>query len=438
MEKFDVVVLGGGLSGTHAALRVAELNGKVCLVEKATIGLKGFLRRNILLSTSSNKNGNKLEKWKDNLKHKKSSAVEYSEKLEKKLIKAGIVLVKGEGSLASQNEVLVKEDNKSNLITGKSVILAFGSEPYFWPTLPQEENTIISIDEISNLEILPEKVLIVGSGKSGAEAAIGFQKLGCRVFLCTDSTEILPEIDSEISSKVEAQLKSKKIKILANKKIISYFKNGTELEITLETGIKFTTNLIVMVDHRKGLEQNKIAENLGARLGLKGEILVDDLLMSSIPGVYCVGSTSGSLVADSIAQEQGKVAAENAMGKKRQFVPEWVPMVCKLVQNVGYVGCSMQSALEKGFHPVEGIRQDVGFSDKEVETFKIVADKRSKSVVGSQIISSQAEELIPMILLLIKKGITVPNLANSSGLEGTRFQGLCEAAKECLKAIKSG
>ena len=180
-------------------------------------------------------------------------------------------------------------------------------------------------------------------------------------------------------------------KILANKKIISYFKNGTELEITLETGIKFTTNLIIMVDHRKGLEQNKLAENLGARLGLKGEILVDDLLMSSIPDVYCVGSTSGTLVADSIAQEQGKVSAENAMGKKRQFVPEWVPIVCKLAQNVGYVGCSMRSGLEKGFHPVEGIREDVGFSDKEVETFKIVADKRSKSVLGSQILSSQAE-----------------------------------------------
>ena len=160
--------------------------------------------------------------------------------------------------------------------------------------------------------------------------------------------------------------------------------------------------------------------------------------MASIPGVYCVGSTSGNLVADSIAQEQGKVAAENAMGKKRQFVPEWVPIVCKLAQNVGYVGCSMRSALEKGFHPVEGIREDVGFSDKEVETFKIVADKRSKLVVGMQILSSQAEELIPMILLLIKKGITVSNLANSSGLEGTRFQWFCEAAKECLKGIKNG
>ena len=109
----------------------------------------------------------------------------------------------------------------------------------------------------------------------------------------------------------------------------------------------------------------------------------------------------------SVAQEQGKVAAENSMGKKRKFNPEWVPMLSNLVQNVGYVGCSMKSALGQGFHPIEGINDDVSFVDLESETFKIVADKRSKLVVGSQIISKEAGELIPMILLMIKKGITV-------------------------------
>ena len=69
--------------------------------------------------------------------------------------------------------------------------------------------------------------------------------------------------------------------------------------------------------------------------------------------------------------------------------------------------------------------------------FKIVADKRSKLVVGVQMISSHVDELIPIILLLIKKGITVANLANSFSYEKTRFQGLCNAAKTCLKAMKS-
>ncbi|MBC8285624.1 MAG: NAD(P)/FAD-dependent oxidoreductase [Nitrospinae bacterium] len=435
MTEFDVVVVGGGLSGTQAALRAAELGGKVCLVEKEKIGRKGFVKRNILLTEYRQGNGTESIKWVEQLENQEKLAEEYSEKLKDKLEEAGVALVEGEGSLASTHEVLVQEKDKSHIVKGNSIILAWGSEPSFSTTLPREENVIVSIDEISQFENIPEKVLIVGSGKWGSEAALGFQELGCKVFLCTDSDEIFPEMDPEFNIKVEAQLKSRKIKILFNKKITSYFKNGNDLEMTLETGIKFTTNLIVMLDKRKGFDQNKEVEKLGARLGNSGEILVDEGMLSSIPGVYGVGSISGKRVSDSMAKEQGKVAAENSMGKKRQINPEWIPETTRLVQDMGYVGCSMKSAPHQGFHPVEGINEFV--ISAEEETFKIVADKRSKLVVGAQMISSQARELLPLILLLIKKGVTVPNLANSATIEGTRFQGLCAAARACLKALKS-
>ena len=159
--------------------------------------------------------------------------------------------------------------------------------------------------------------------------------------------------------------------------------------------------------------------------------------MTSIPGVYGVGSISGMRVTDSMAKEQGKVAAENAMGKKRQINPELVPATTQLAQKIGYVGCSMKSALHQGFHPVEGVNENISlYDDAGPEVFKIVADKRSKLVVGVQMISSHVDELIPIMLLLIKKGITVANLANSFSYEKTRFQGLCNAAKTCLKAMK--
>jgi len=101
---------------------------------------------------------------------------------------------------------------------------------------------------------------------------------------------------------------------------------------------------------------------------------------------------------------------------------------------VGYVGCSIKSAPQQGFHPVEGVYESEMF---EGEIFKIVADKRTKMVVGAQIISNQAAELIPMILLLIKKGTTVANLANSTSFEMTRFQEVSFAARACSQAIKS-
>jgi pyruvate/2-oxoglutarate dehydrogenase complex dihydrolipoamide dehydrogenase (E3) component len=110
-------------------------------------------------------------------------------------------------------------------------------------------------------------------------------------------------MDSEFNLKVEAQLKSRKIKILPGKKIISFYKNADDLEMTLETGIKFATNLIVMVGEGKGGELNKVAESLGARLGSKDEIFVDERMMSSIPEVYGVGSISGKRVTDMMSQE---------------------------------------------------------------------------------------------------------------------------------------
>ena len=123
MAEFDVVILGGGLSGTRAALRATELGGKVCLVEKERTGRKGFLRRNVLLAAGSQKNVKEPINWKEQLSSKEKLADEYSEDLEDKLNQAGIVVIKGEGSLASPNEILVQEENTSHVIKGKSCLL---------------------------------------------------------------------------------------------------------------------------------------------------------------------------------------------------------------------------------------------------------------------------------------------------------------------------
>ncbi len=438
MKDFDVIVIGASLGGTHAALRAAEMGGKVCLIEKEKIGETGFLKRNILVSDSRYSSKKLSANWTEQSNKKKLLAEKHSISLKEKLKEAGIDLFNGEGSLASVNEALVQCAKKSQIVKGKSIILAWGSEPSFPSHLPREDNLIVSIDEIAQFKNIPKNILVLGSGKWGVEAALGFQELGCKVFLCPNSDEIFPEMDSEFNSKAEDQLKNKKIKILFDKKVVSYFKNGNDLEITLETGIKFSANLIVMFDDRRGLLQNKEVEKLGARLGQKGEILIDEGMMTSIPGVFGVGSITGKRLTDSMVKEQGKVAAENAMGKKRQINSDLVPVTAQLVQKIGYVGCSMKSALHQGFHPIEGINENLEFCEGSgTETFKIIADKRSKLVVGAQMISDQADELIPIVLLLIKKGITVANLANTFSQEGTRFQGLCGAARACLNAIKS-
>lgn len=436
-----MLVLGGGLAGISAALRAAELGGSVCLIEKENPDEKGFTRRNVLFIDDNITPSINWEEYKDVLL---TETEIYSQSVREKLKAAGVSVIEGEGRLASSTEVSVqKTEGDHLLLRGKSVILAYGSDSRFSATLPREDGVVIAIDEIANLPKLPKKVLVVGGGLFGSEAALGLHRRGCKVFLCHEEKELFPKMDEDFNVAVESQFKEKKIKILPGKKLISIYKNGEELEITLETGIKFSVHQIIIACDRLGMEANKVAEELGVRLDEHNNILVDDTMLTSLPGVYAVGSITGELTSNTLSQEEGKVAAENAMGKKRQLNREWVPHIARLFPDVSYVGCSMKTAPQQGFHPVEGVfeehlsRASNSQALKTKGKYKIVADKRSRLIVGVQIISDKAADWIPMLLLLIKKGVTVGNLANCTRSEGTEINALCEAARNCLQALKS-
>jgi dihydrolipoamide dehydrogenase len=441
MEKFDVLVLGGGLAGVSAALRAAELGGSVCLIEKGNIGEKGFKRRNTLFIEN---NITPSMSWGEYRKVLCDEANSYSESVTEKLKISGVSVIKGEGRLASSTEVSIqKNDGDHLLLKGKSLILAYGSDSRFSATLPREEEIVVSIDEIAHLPELPEKVLVVGGGLFGSEVSLGLHRRGCKVFLCHEEKELFPNMDEEFNVAVGSQFKKDKIKTLPGKKLISIYKKGEELEVTLETGIKFSVHQIIVACDRLGMAINNIAAELGIRLGDNNKILVDDTMLTSLPRVYAVGSITGELTSNTLSQEEGKVAAENAMGKKRQLNREWVPQIARLNPNVAYVGCSVRTAPQQGFHPVEGVFEEVVNSPnnshplKNKRKYKIVADKRSRLIVGVQIISDKAADWIPMLLLLIKKGTTVGNLANCTRSEGAEINALCEAARNCLQALKS-
>jgi dihydrolipoamide dehydrogenase len=437
MEKFDVLVLGGGLAGVSAALKAAELGGKVCLIEKDVIGRAGFLRRNALHLKGQHSTSVSWVEYKAALD---SEIKEYCRVMREKLDAVAVVIIEGEGRLAGRNEVSIqKSDGETLLLKGKSIILAYGSSSRFPSTLPREDGVVIAIDEISQLKELPGKILVIGSSRCATETALGLQQRGRKVFLCSEQTNLISGLDTDFNSEIERQLKERKIKILAGKKLISFYKTGDELGVTLETGIKFLVDQIIIAGDRSGLKEVDGLEKIGIRLGENQKIFVDEGMMTSLPGVYAIGSITGELTSDTRAQEEGKIAAENSLGKKRKLNPEWVPQTIRLYPDIAYVGCNMATAGHQGFHPVEGVfeRESNASADSSCrEKFKVVADKRSRLIVGVQLISSQSSDWISMILLLIKKGVTVGNLANSTYPEGAGINGLCEAAKKCLHALK--
>ena len=226
-----------------------------------------------------------------------------------------------------------------------------------------------------------------------------------------------------------------------NQSIGSYFKNNECLDITLAEGIKFQVDKIILNLDRQGNSENLKCDTLGVRVGEGKEILVNDKLETSVPGIFAVGSATGRKSRPGISEEEGKIAADNAMGKNKSINYDWIPFIVFAKPEIASVGCFTEQSHYKGFRGIEGNARsenlDFSFLDNENEGFfKIVADARS-GVIGGQIVSPNASQLISLVVLAMKKGLKVGALVSLATDKSGEIEGIREAARLCSGAIKS-
>jgi dihydrolipoamide dehydrogenase len=446
MPEFDVAIIGGGLSGANAALRAVDIGGKVCLIQRAIDPgvLPAYLPHRMLMNAlqdwrraQAGDNPVAFAEWVETLE---VVAKGYWEKRLQMLAEAGVEIFHGEGSLLRGNKVLVENDSDDNLVTAKQIIIATGSQLQAIPTIPFDDEKIFPLSNVFKLIQPGEDVLVLGTGKVAVETA-QFLKMFCgKVFIGDENDCLFPDMDVEVLRKFEAGLKKQKIKVLPGKKVISVFKGPDKIDVTLESGIKFSVDKIVQTLVSKPNSEKLDADRLGIRLGQHKEVLVDEKQATSVAGIYAVGSVTGRPSSDCLAEEEGRVAAGNAMGKKRQLNPDWIPLVVYSDQVMAGVGCCEATAHHKGFRGLGGrfehiITGENGNTTSEI--FKIVADRQSGKIIGGQIVSKYAAEVLPVVLLGVKKGLTVGSLAILSMGESSGFYGLREAVRDCMQAFKN-
>ena len=449
METFDVIVLGAGSAGVSAALRASDQGAQVCIIEQEKIGgscihkglypLKfglGLLRNN---ESNFNVNG-RIDSEK--LFHKITGSMQLlSELWEQRLTEAGVTIKIGSGLPLSSDLVQVRSNDKAFDIATKKIIIATGSSPVSLPTLPFEGDIIVPTDDVFKNHSIPDRVFIMGAGGYGCELSSFYQMLGSKVFLSSDHSRLFPDQDPEILNNLERSLKSLKVKLLLGKKISSYFKNNELLDITLAEGIKFQTEKIILNLDRQGNSENLECNTLGVRVGDNKEILVNDKLETSVPDIFAVGSITGRRSRSGISEEEGKIAADNVMGKNKSINYDWIPFIFFTKPEIASVGCFAEQAHYKGFRGVEGCTKsenlDFSFLGEVKEGFfKIVADARSGVVIGGQFVSPNASQLISLIVLAIKKGMKVGALLSLANGKSEEIEGIREAARLCSKAIK--
>mgnify|MGYP001428062625 CR=1 FL=1 len=249
-ENFDAIVIGGGPGGYVCAIRLAQLGVKTACVESR--GALGGTCLNIgcipsknLLSMSDYyykalKNfssiGIEIEKINLNLskmmQNKEKSVSVLTKGIEFLFKKNKVTYIKGTASLKSNNEVVVKENNKNTVYGTKNIIISTGSLPVSLPGIDFDEKQIVSSTGALSLKAIPKKMIIVGGGYIGLEMGSIWARLGSEIHVIEFLDHIIPGMDLDISKEFQKVLTKQGIKFLLETKVDKIVKQKNSVKIS--------------------------------------------------------------------------------------------------------------------------------------------------------------------------------------------------------------
>jgi dihydrolipoamide dehydrogenase len=454
MEPYDVVILGGGPAGYPAAIRGAQLGGKICVVEKAALGGTCLNWGCIPTKTfaAAMDVHRKLEKaeayglvlegtvrWDmEKLIARKKKVVENLVKGVHGLFKSwGVTLVQGTGSLADAHTVVVKkEDGTETALRSKAIVIATGSRPIPLPALTIDERRILSSDGASNPTEIPGSLLIVGAGVIGCEYACIFNELGSAVTMVEMLGNALPLEDEDLSKGMARELKKKKVRLITGTKVVSVKETAEgKLLSVLENGEEVVTDKVLVSVGRATNIDGVGLEKLGIATGKGRAVTVDSKMETSVPGIYAAGDVVGGLMLAHVATAEGLVAVENALGRKREISYRAVPAGIFTDPEIGTVGMREREAIEKQIPVKVGrfLYRLLGKAhalDEIVGEVKIIADASTDVILGAYIMGAHATDLIHEAALAVKLRLKTSELAEMIHAHPTLAEAVQEAAHD--------
>lgn len=449
MNKYDLVVLGGGPGGYVAAIKAAQLGAKVALVEKEKLGGVclnwGCIPTKTMLKTAKlYKDILRGEEFgivgidTDNIKVDWNSLLKRKDKVVNQLVsgiytlfkKNKIDLYEGMGTVLNRNEIRINDE----VLWGKNLIIATGAKENF-PSIEGLEDVVKSGKVINSkgalsLSEIPKELVIVGGGVIAVEFATLFNSLGSKVTLIQRSSRILTSVESEMALTLEKHLKREGINILTDTKLKSISENGVLFEHKGQDKIVKGDKYLVSLGLKPQL--NGI-EKLNLKLDSKGFVETNEKLETSLDGVYAIGDLNGKFALAHVASAEGVVAAENIMGKKSTINYNIVPACIYTFPELASVGLTEEEAKAQGYDVIVSkfplAANGKALSEGETLGFvKIIADKKYGEILGTHIMASHATDMISEAVVAMQIEGTVYDIAKAIHPHPTLSEIMMEAA----------
>ncbi len=315
-------------------------------------------------------------------------------------------------------------------LAGEKILIAAGSEPVV-PDVPGRELAITS-DDLLFLPEFPASLTLVGAGAIGLEMASAFRDLGAAVTVIGRDAEILPGLDPDVAGYLRKTLEAKGVTFRLGARVTRLDGRPGALTARIEDGGEVTSAVVCLAAGRRFHPRMLGAEGLGletAGLGLK----VTPYLQSSVPHIYAAGDAAGRRQLTPVASWEGRIAALNALrGDSVRADEAVVPQVIFTTPEAASVGLSRRETEARGIkcavarHDMRGASAGVA-SGEDGGYLKLVFDDATKRLLGAQMVSYAAAELIQLCALAIRTGATADAVASQMTVHPTHGERLLKA-----------
>ena len=456
LPRPNVAILGGGPGGYEAALVAAQLGADVTVVDEDGLGgscvLTDCVPSKTLIESSSTMtslgrsaslglqlvNGDNPVVGVDapalNARIKALAAAQSNDIVEH-VAAEGVRIIQARGRLTGPHAI----EADGVTIGADVVLLATGATPRALRDGVPDGERILTCRQLYDLAELPEELIVVGSGVTGAEFASAYQALGSQVTLVSSREHVLPHEDKDAAVVIEGVFRRRGMNVLSKSRAEAVHRKGDSVVVTLAGGRQVSgTHCLLTVGMAPCTKGVGLLE-AGVNLDSRGFIEVDRVSRTSAAGVYAAGDCTGVLMLASVAAMQGRIAMWHALGEAVQ--PIRLSHVASTIftdPEIASVGVS-QAAVDRGEVPARMVKLPLatnprakmgGIRDGFV---KIFARPGTGLVLGGVVVAPRASELILPLSIAIEQNLSVDQIAHTFSVYPSLSGSVTEAARTVME-----
>jgi len=458
-----IVIIGGGPAGYEAALVAAQLGAEVTVVERDGLGgacvlydcvpSKTFIASSDARTAFSHADrlgvmASEPEDVRVDARavhgRVKGLALAQSADVRGTLEARGVTTVPGSARLAApagrrHRVEITPVRGPAETVEADVVLLATGATPRVIPGAEPDGERVLTWRQVYDLPDLPEHLVVVGSGVTGAEFASAYLAMGVQVTLVSSRDRVMPHEDSDAAHLLEQVFTRRGMTIVSNARATAVRRKGDGVLVELTDGRAVEGSHALMtvgsVPNTAGLG----LEEAGVDLGRGGFVATDRVSRTGVAGIYAAGDCTGVLMLASVAAMQGRIAMWHALGEAVQ--PLRLQTVAANVftdPEIATVGIG-QSTVDAGTVPARTVRLPLatnarakmqGVTDGFVKLFCRPA---SGLVIGGVVVAPHASELILPIAMAVENHLTVHQIAHTISIYPSLSGSITESARQLMQ-----